>query len=197
VVGILTPSLTAPSLLLHRGQTHPPSTSNVFSQHSTMTQGQPTDITASPFTLSAFTSFPSSYTQNLILQALTSVIPRLSLTFEPPTNTTDIPALQWSDYDLLNLDTIQANPTTQLISSYVYRKTLIRKQNVHHAIAEYLAKQRYRGNVSVLENGVPKGWTIDIQMADELDELLMDELYDLREALTENLEKEEKDRRCV
>ncbi len=153
------------------------------------------DSTSSP--LSVFISFPSAYTQNLILQALTSVIPRLSLTFDPPTDIGNIPSLQWGDYDLLNLDTFQANPTSQLISSYVYRKTLIRKQNLHHAIAEYLAKQRYRGNTSVLETGFPNGWTIDIQMADELDELLMDELYDLREVMTANLEKEEKDRRWV
>ncbi len=49
----------------------------------------------------------------------------------------------------------------------------------------------------MLETGFPNGWTIDIQMADELDELLMDELYDLREVMTANLEKEEKDRRWV
>jgi hypothetical protein len=34
-------------------------------------------------------------------------------------------------------------------------------------------------------------------MADELDELLMDELYDLREVLQENEDKDEKDRKWV
>jgi hypothetical protein len=163
----------------------------------TQTQAAEEAAQASPSSLTVFTSFPSQYTQSLILQALTSIVPRLSLSFEPPVDVKAIPALQWADYDLLNLDAIQSNPSTQQISSYVYRKTLIRKQNLHNAIQEYLAKQRYRGNTSALETGVPKGWTVDIQMADELDELLMDELYDLREVLQENEDKDEKDRKWV
>ncbi|KAI5451833.1 putative tubulin--tyrosine ligase pby1, variant 2 [Naganishia albida] len=136
--------------------------------------------------LSVFVNFPSPYTHSLILAALTSVLPALSLTFEPPTED-DVPDLQWADYDLLCLDTIQANPDTQLISSYVYRKTLIRKHMLHTAIQEYLAKQRHRGNEeNVLEKGIPRGWALDIQFADELDELMMDDLYDLREDLQEN-----------
>lgn len=148
--------------------------------------------------LSVFVNFPSPYTHSLILAALTSVLPALSLTFEPPTED-DVPDLQWADYDLLCLDTIQANPDTQLISSYVYRKTLIRKHMLHTAIQEYLAKQRHRGNEeNVLEKGIPRGWAIDIQFADELDELMMDDLYDLREDLQENENIEDlSERKCV
>jgi tubulin--tyrosine ligase len=148
--------------------------------------------------LSVFVNFPSPYTHSLILAALTSVLPSLSLTSEPPTED-NVPDLQWADYDLLCLDTIQANPDTQLISSYVYRKTLIRKHMLHTAIQEYLAKQRHRGNENnVLEKGIPRGWVIDIQFADELDELMMDDLYDLREDLQENESIEElSERKCV
>ncbi|KAJ9119553.1 hypothetical protein QFC22_003262 [Naganishia vaughanmartiniae] len=141
--------------------------------------------------LSVFVNFPSPYTHSLILSALTSVLPSLSLTFDPP-NESNVPDLQWADYDLLCLDTIQSNPSTQLISSYVYRKTLIRKHMLHAAIQEYLAKQRHRGTqANVLEKAIPRGWAIDIQFADELDELMVDELYDLREDLQENESAEE------
>lgn len=148
--------------------------------------------------LSVFVNFPSPYTHSLILAALTSVLPSLSLTFEPPSEH-NVPDLQWADYDLLCLDTIQSNPDTQLISSYVYRKTLIRKHMLHAAVQEYLAKQRHRGNQNnVLEKGIPRGWVIDIQFADELDELLMDDLYDLREDLQENENIEDlSERKCV
>lgn len=148
--------------------------------------------------LSVFVNFPSPYTHSLILSALTSVLPALSLTFEPPTED-DVPALQWADYDLLCLDTIQAHPDTQLISSYVYRKTLIRKHMLHTAVQEYLAKQRHRGNPdNILEKAIPRGWVIDIQFADELDELMIDDLYDLREDLLANNEVEDlSQRKCV
>lgn len=148
--------------------------------------------------LSVFVNFPSPYTHSLILAALTSVLPSLSLAFEPPTED-NVPDLQWADYDLLCLDTIQAHPEDQLISSYVYRKTLIRKHMLHTAVQEYLAKQRHRGNENnVLEKGIPRGWVIDIQFADELDELMMDDLYDLREDLQENENIEDlSERKCV
>jgi tubulin--tyrosine ligase len=137
--------------------------------------------------LSAFVNFPSSYTQELLLSALTSTLSRLSITENPPNNSGDCPQLQWADYDLLFLDDIMRHPTDRLISSYVYRKTLIRKHMLHNAIQEYLAKQRYRSVPTILEQSIPRGWVIDIQFADELDELLVDDLYDLKEDLDLNL----------
>ncbi|GHJ86777.1 hypothetical protein NliqN6_3179 [Naganishia liquefaciens] len=145
--------------------------------------------------LSVFVNFPSPYTQSLIISALTSTLPALSLTFEPPTED-DVPDLQWADYDLLCLDTIQRHPDSQLISSYVYRKTLIRKHMLHAAVQEYLAKQRHRGyQANLLERAIPRGWVIDIQFADELDELMIDDLYDLREDLLANDEVQDLSRR--
>lgn len=81
-----------------------------------------------------------------------------------------------------------------LISSYVYRKALIRKHQLHTTVQEYLAKTSHRGLQSVLApkeggvGGIPRGWVIDIQFADELDELLMDDLYELGEAMRKNEE---------
>ncbi len=141
--------------------------------------------------LTAFVNFPSPYTQNLILQALTSLIPNLSLTLVPPCPGEPTPQLQWCDYDLLCLDDILSNPTSLLISAYIYRKTLIRKHLLHTAVQEHLAKQKYRGHHSVLEKSIPKGNVIDITFADELDEMLADELYEVKAVMDANEEIEE------
>jgi hypothetical protein len=95
----------------------------------------------------------------------------------------------------MSFDKPHANPTEYLISSYIYRKALIRKHQLHLTITEYLAKVQHRGLSSVLaEGGWPQGWNVEIQFADELDELWVDELYELGEALEANdaLEEEEK-----
>jgi tubulin--tyrosine ligase len=89
----------------------------------------------------------------------------------------------------MSFDEPHANPSRYLTSSYIYRKALIRKHQLHNTITEYLAKTRHRGQTSVLEKGgVPQGWVVDIQFADELDELLVDDLYELREAMEKNEE---------
>lgn len=92
----------------------------------------------------------------------------------------------------MTFDKPHANPS-YLISSYVYRKALIRKHQLHTTVTEYLAKSSYRGHSSVLAppasggvGGIPKGWTVDVQFADELDELLMDDLYELADAMQKN-----------
>jgi len=87
-----------------------------------------------------------------------------------------------------------ANPTTYQTSSYVYRKALIRKHQLHTTFLEYLAKSRHRGNKTILEEAAPKGWTVEIRFADELDEALVDELGELRVGLESNHELEERDR---
>lgn len=138
--------------------------------------------------LTAFVNFPSQYTQNLLLSALTSTLPALSITTQPAESSEGCSQLQWADYDLLYIDDIMAHPSDRLISSYIYRKTLIRKHMLHNSIQEYLAKQRHRGIPSLLETSIPRGWVIDIQFADELDELMMDELYDLKDDLDANLD---------
>jgi tubulin--tyrosine ligase len=69
---------------------------------------------------------------------------------------------------------------------------------LHKVVQEYLAKCRHRGVRSVLENGgIPQGWVVELQFADELDELLMDDLYELNEALRENDELTREERRSV
>jgi hypothetical protein len=96
----------------------------------------------------------------------------------------------------LSFEKPHEHPTEYLTSSYVYRKALIRKHQLHLTITEYLAKCQHRGIRSVLaEGGVPKGWVVELQFADELEEAMMDDLYELGEALRENEERQQGERR--
>jgi len=92
-----------------------------------------------------------------------------------------------ADYDILSFTPPHSDPTQYQTSSYIYRKALIRKHQLHLTISEYLAKVRHRGSSSVLEDGgVPKGWVVELQFADELEELMRDELWELGEGLKGN-----------
>lgn len=117
-----------------------------------------------------------------------------------------------ADYDLMSFDIPHKNPSKYLISSYIYRKALIRKHQLHNTIIAYLAKCSHRkipsilsplsegpvgdgGGTDVLGGGAPKGWIVDLQFADELDEALMDDLYELDVGMRENEGKGEGERR--
>jgi tubulin--tyrosine ligase len=103
-----------------------------------------------------------------------------------------------ADYDLISWDIPHSSPKTHLTSSYVYRKALIRKHQLHLTILEYLAKCDYRGVDSVLgRGGWAKGWRVELQFADELDELLLDELYELEEEMRDNEGREDGDKKWV
>jgi tubulin--tyrosine ligase len=72
-----------------------------------------------------------------------------------------------------------------------------RKHYLQRTSHEYLLKHAHRQSLnsslpdSPLADALPRGWTLDLQFADELDELLMDELYDLDELMTTPLGEEE------
>ncbi|GAA6036636.1 hypothetical protein JCM8097_001264 [Rhodosporidiobolus ruineniae] len=88
----------------------------------------------------------------------------------------DKPSLQWSDYDELDWDVAMDERT--LLNSYAIRKALIRKSNLSHTIALYLAKNPS----SRLRQSAPKTFHFSCTYADELDELLMDDIYEVEEA---------------
>ena len=90
-----------------------------------------------------------------------------------------------ADYDLLDHTAAHGNPSC-LTSSYVYRKALIRKHQLHNTILEYLAKCSHRRVGTSLRDAFPRGWVVELQFADELDELLVDELGELREIMQED-----------
>ncbi len=44
---------------------------------------------------------------------------------------------------------------------------------------------------------MPKGWVVDLQFADELDELLMDDLYELADGMRQNEGRSDSEKRYV
>lgn len=84
-----------------------------------------------------------------------------------------------ADYDLLPFDILLGS--SQRCSSYVIRKALIRK----HHLAKILHAYSVKHSLPCNKSPCPRTWTLDIQFADELDELLADDLYDLRNLLEE------------
>ncbi|WFD33952.1 putative tubulin--tyrosine ligase pby1 [Malassezia cuniculi] len=83
-----------------------------------------------------------------------------------------------ADYDYLPFERIFER--NALCSSYMIRKALIRKHYLAQALATYAVK---KGTDAVV---APATWTLDCQFADELDEILADDLYEVKELLDEN-----------
>ncbi|TIB05082.1 hypothetical protein E3P96_01430 [Wallemia ichthyophaga] len=143
--------------------------------------------------LTAFVNFPSEYTQAAVIRGFKKYLPDVLLITDKPTEKLQI---QYADYDLIEFDWLMQDTSNCIGSSYCFRKALTRKNFLHQTIEAYLAKMEHRlsvnavdrseeANVDLLRNAMPKCWTIDVAHSEDLDEVLMDELYDLREKLSQ------------
>ncbi|KAG8785104.1 hypothetical protein FRC15_001975 [Serendipita sp. 397] len=127
----------------------------------------------------AFVSFPDArLTESLVEKALSSLNVKLYK------HLSDIPKdaesiLQWSTYDEASHELTMERPKRVLSSTYVIRKSLIRKHFLHQSIKNYLAKKPD----STLTRSIPPTWHVEIVHSDELDELWVDDLYDLAQIL--------------
>ncbi|KIY72743.1 tubulin-tyrosine ligase [Cylindrobasidium torrendii FP15055 ss-10] len=128
----------------------------------------------SPF--AAYVHWPSApFTESLVRKSLKSL--------EPPPVFIDTPTaahpngrlVQWSSYDEIDHELVLANSTTVLSSSFVIRKALTRKHFLSRSILSYVTKNPE----SALKNGAPATYEIEISFADELDEALADDLWEL------------------
>jgi tubulin---tyrosine ligase len=130
--------------------------------------------------LIAYVFWPSApLTDSLVRKALLS-LPIIDSTLIYSTRPQSFKKLvQWSTYDELDHSLICADRHDVLSSSYVIRKALIRKHFLSHCIRSYLIKHPD----SVLRIAAPKTWEIEIAFADELDDLWVDELWDLSNIL--------------
>ncbi|GAA6015186.1 hypothetical protein JCM11491_000497 [Sporobolomyces phaffii] len=98
------------------------------------------------------------------------------------------PDLQWSDYDELDWDWAMDDQT--LLNSFAIRKAIIRKSNLSHTIALYLSKNPH----SRLRDAAPKTFHFNCSFADELDELLMDDLYEVEQSFRDAQEHAQPDK---
>ncbi|EST04899.1 Tubulin-tyrosine ligase/Tubulin polyglutamylase [Kalmanozyma brasiliensis GHG001] len=159
----------------------------------------------------AFVSFPgAAYTHSAALRATRKVLAPHGWQIEEgdgkggpvgPSGTSDpqevsiAPSgkdLYLADYDLLPFEDLLPGSSSSAkgkqpqCSSYVIRKALIRKHYLASALNTYAVKLPSGPDADRFRTCTPKTWHLEIQFADELDELLMDDLYDLAELLEEN-----------
>lgn len=99
------------------------------------------------------------------------------------------------DYDLIPFDSIHPargseGSASSLASSYPIRKALIRKNWLFNAVHAHSVKSASKAGVDVATQSplrhLPQTWNIDVQFADDLDELLIDDLYDLAQQLEDS-----------
>ncbi|PWN32170.1 TTL-domain-containing protein [Meira miltonrushii] len=99
----------------------------------------------------------------------------------------------FGDYDLLPFEDVHPKSGTQSdtsggeavpypqLSSYVIRKSLIRKNYLAHSL--HLAKVKNQPSTSQNDDIAPATWIFEATCAEDLDELLADDLYDVKEIL--------------
>jgi tubulin---tyrosine ligase len=134
--------------------------------------------------LIAFVFWPSApLTNSLVRNALLSLPNIDSATIYSTCPRSYKKLIQWSTYDELDHTLICADHHDTLSSSYVIRKALIRKHFLSSCIHSYLTKHPD----SVLRMAAPKTWEIEITFADELDDLWIDELWDLSGILDKSI----------
>ncbi len=125
---------------------------------------------------SAFKSWPSApFTDSLVQKSISSLQRKPTLVNAPIIKTRGDQLLQWSSYDEIDHELTLASPDAVLSSSYVIRKALTRKHFLSRSILSYVTKTPQ----SVLSAAAPQTFDIEISFADELEEMLTDELWEL------------------
>ncbi|KAG7450353.1 tubulin-tyrosine ligase [Guyanagaster necrorhizus] len=132
-------------------------------------------------TFTAFISWPSApLTASLVRKSLSSLDPSPVIVQHLP-NSTKNGVLQWATYDEIDHELTYSHDhhSDVLSSAYTFRKALTRKHFLSCTIHSYLTKNPS----SILGRAVPKTFELEISFADELDEILADDLWDLSSIL--------------
>lgn len=132
----------------------------------------------------AFVDWPSAPLTERLVRAALSALGEPSIKCSnviPPPSESNQKLLQWATYDNMDHERTAFNRSDVLASSYTIRKAFIRKHYLAKCIEEYLAKQP-----AGCHRLAPRTWILEIQFADELDELWQDELWDLAKEINEN-----------
>ncbi|KAJ3750194.1 tubulin-tyrosine ligase [Lentinula detonsa] len=128
--------------------------------------------------LLAICIWPSApFTESLVRKALEYLDTSVKILTSIPNAPPDASLVQWSSYDEIEHEFSMNESILQ--SSYIIRKSLIRKHFLSRCIFSYLTKHPD----SVLKSAWPRTYEIEISFADELDELFADELWELGKEL--------------
>ncbi|KAJ7900018.1 tubulin-tyrosine ligase [Mycena olivaceomarginata] len=124
----------------------------------------------------AFVSWPTApVTKSLVIKALEALKPSPTVVTSPEGDLN----LLWSTYDDIDHELVHSQRETVLSSSYTFRKALIRKHFLSRSLHAYVTKHPD----SELKNASPKTFEIELSFVDELEELLLDELWELGKEL--------------
>ncbi|KAF7306678.1 hypothetical protein MIND_00459500 [Mycena indigotica] len=128
---------------------------------------------------SAIVHWPSApVTKSLVLKSLSSLTPPIPIVDSPDQEQA---TLFWSTYDEIDHELVHSRRTTVLSSCYTFRKALIRKHFLSRCISQFIAKNPQ----SPLKAAAPRTYEIELSFLDELDEMFVDELWELGKELEE------------
>ncbi|KAJ4486325.1 tubulin-tyrosine ligase [Lentinula aciculospora] len=123
-------------------------------------------------------AWPSApLTESLVRKALESLDTPVEILKSTADVSPNFMLVQWSSYDEIEHEF--SIHESNLQSSYIIRKSLIRKHFLSRSIFSYCTKHPE----SVLKSAWPRTYEIELSFADELDELFADELWELGEEL--------------
>ena len=124
---------------------------------------------------SAFVSWPAAPLTDKLVKNTLSVL-KLPVSFvDSPSLNGSQQLLQWSNYDEMDHELTLTHTSSVLSSSYTIRKALTRKHFLSRSILSYTTKT----SESPLKTAAPPTYEIEISFADELEEILTDELWEL------------------
>ncbi|KAJ7900016.1 tubulin-tyrosine ligase, partial [Mycena olivaceomarginata] len=114
-------------------------------------------------------------TKSLVIKALEALKPSPAVVTSPEGDLN----LLWSTYGDIDHELVHSQRETVLSSSYTFRRALIRKHFLSRSLHAYVTKHPD----SELKNASPKTFEIELSFVDELEELLLDELWELGKEL--------------
>ncbi|KAK9430521.1 tubulin-tyrosine ligase family-domain-containing protein [Lipomyces doorenjongii] len=136
----------------------------------------------SPSFTAVITYMPTSYIYPLLTANLHSLFPNVKIVSDPNDPVIEegsgIHVFHYAEYEDLNFERLMADREHYLACSYIYRKALIRKNFLAHAIATYKVKHPD----TILTKHFPESYELELDYAEYLDEML-DEIYEFRDQL--------------
>lgn len=147
--------------------------------------------------IQALVSLHDPYTHSRVLNALATRLPQIAVQDlrSHPTKEYDMetevaqrvkstsgPIVCFLEYEAVPFELLVAQPERLLANCYCIRKGLIRKAQ----LAICLERYRVKRPESTLTTHVPPTWVIQLDRAEDLDELLVDECWEVGKALEEN-----------
>ncbi|KAK9237643.1 tubulin-tyrosine ligase family-domain-containing protein [Lipomyces kononenkoae] len=134
--------------------------------------------------VAVITYSPTSYIYPLLIANLLRLYPNVKIVSDPNDpvmqNGSGVNVFHYTDYEDLNFERLIADREHYFACSYIYRKALIRKNFLAHAIATYKVKHPD----TILTKHFPESYELEIDYAEYLDEMLA-EIYEFRDQLSE------------